>query len=112
MRRILRLNLEAEGLEATEVGTAHDCRRCVQDGRPAAVVLDPRITPSEAEADGLYMLLRESGLPVLVVSDRPEHRAISRALGGAPFCNRPDDVDRVTAAVHTLIAGARLPSVV
>lgn len=112
VRRILRLNLEAERMATTEAATTRECLNYLQQGRAGAVVLDPEIFRDPQEGLAVCALLRELRLPVLVISERPEHRQVARAIGGAPFCNRPDDPERVAATVRDLLIGARVPAVV
>lgn len=112
MRRILRLNLESEGMTTVEAATAGECARLLGILRPAAVVLDPQVLHNQDDEGALCARLRELRAPILVVSDGPEYRQIARSLGDAPFCNRPDDVERITAAVRALLAGSPLPTIV
>lgn len=112
LRRILRLNLEAEGIAVDEADSPAACRERMLRGRPAAVVLDPRMFHDPHEAAAVYALLRHSNAPLLVLSDAPELRSVTRSLGGAPFCNRPDDMDRVILAVRDLLNGAAVPALV
>ena len=112
MRRILRLNLEAEHIAVVEAASVEDCLHALRRHRIGAVVLHPQLLDGGMGEPALSALLRELHMPVLVLSERPEHRQVAGALGGAPFCNRPDDPERVTAAVCGLLAGAGLPALV
>jgi DNA-binding response OmpR family regulator len=112
MRRILRLNLEAEQIDTVEAASAWECVQYLRARRPGAVVLDPDILHEQDDAAVIPGLLRDLGMPLLVLSAEPEHRRTAQLLGGAPFCNRPDDVERVTAAVRELLSGVGLPSLV
>ena len=112
VRRILRLNLEAEHLGVVEAASAQECLEALRRQRIGAVVLHPQVLDGSADEAALSTLLRDLRVPVLVLSERPEHRQLARALDGAPFCNRPDDPERVTAAVRGLLAGAGLPALV
>ncbi len=112
MRRILRLNLESEGFATVDAASAGECVARIRRGRIALVVLDPEIFADDAEEAAVCAALRGRGLPVLLVSAEPDSRRLSPPLGGAPFCNRPDDIDRVTEAVRTLIGGCGLPALV
>lgn len=112
VRRILRINLQAEALTITEAATAHECATALRLHRPLAVVLDPLLLSEPVEDDELVCLMKGTGTPVLVVSEQPDHRRTAQLLGDAPFCNRPDEIDRVTGAVRGLLAGARVPSLV
>jgi hypothetical protein len=112
VRRILRINLQAERITITEAGTARECADALRIHRPVAMVLDPSLITEPVEEDALLRLVKRSGTPVLVVSEEPDHRRTARLLGDAPFCNRPDEIDRVTGAVRGLLAGAGVPSLV
>jgi hypothetical protein len=112
MRRILRLNLEAVSVPAVEAASAAECLDWLRRHQGAAVVLDPDIFADPADEAAVSALLPALGLPVLVLSAAPEHRRLARALGDAPFCNRPDDVERVTSAVCSLLSGDRIPTLV
>jgi DNA-binding NtrC family response regulator len=112
VRRILRANLHLERIPTTEAADARECADAIRACRPSAVVLDPTLITEPCEDDALLRLVRRSGAPVLVVSEDADHRRTARCLGDAPFCNRPDDVDRVTTAVLGMLAGTGLPSLV
>ena len=112
MRRILRLNLESEGIATVQAATVRECVTWVRHHGVAAVVLDPQLLRNPRDEAAVCGVLQERRVPVLILSTEPDHRRIARALDGAPFCNRPDDVERVTAAVRALLAGAGLPTLV
>lgn len=112
VRRILRANLQLEHIPTTEAADARECADAIRAYRPGAVVLDPTLITEPCEQDALLRLVRRSGAPVLVVSEDAEHRRTAQCLGDAPFCNRPDEIDRVTMAVLGLLAGTGLPSLV
>lgn len=112
LRRILCLNLRAECIDAAEAATARECLDFLASCRPRAVLLDPEILGDHQDPAIVRELLRQLTMPVLVLSHVPEHRHLARLLGDAPFCNRPDDVDRVTAAIRGMLAGVGLPSLV
>ena len=112
MRRILRFNLAADGIDAVEVGSARACREWLQRCPVAVLLLDPDILTDRPTEVELCSTVREHHVPVLVLCSAPEHRRVARALGGAPFCNRPDEIERVSAAVRDLLAGSGLPALV
>jgi DNA-binding NtrC family response regulator len=112
MRRLLRFNLQDEHVPTAEAGTARECLDWLTHRPAAAVVLDPEVLDDGPAGGALSDFLRQGKLPLLVLSAAPQHRAVARALGGAPFCNRPDDLDRVTGAVRALLQGVGLPALV
>ncbi|MBI2760492.1 MAG: hypothetical protein HYX51_03585 [Chloroflexi bacterium] len=112
MRRILRVNLEVEHITAVEAGTVAECLDWLRERRAGAVVLDAGMITNPHDEAAICAMLRSLGVPVLVIADGPERRGLARALGGAPYCHRPDRVDRITLAVRKLLAGAPVPAMV
>jgi DNA-binding NarL/FixJ family response regulator len=112
MGRIICLNLQAERIEAVAAANARESLDFIRARAPRAVVLDPEILVDYQDTAAVRGLIAHLAMPVLVLSDEPEHRRTAQLLGDAPFCNRPDDVDRVTAAVRRLLAGSGLPPLV
>jgi DNA-binding NtrC family response regulator len=111
MRRIVRCNLEMERIPTREAASVAECLTVLRFEPPSALLLDPEVLVDHDEALALQQGLDDLHIPVLVLSSGREHRHVADAFGHAPFCNRPDDVERVTAAVRVL-AGARLPLLV
>src|SRR5438093_9636468 len=109
MRRILCLNLDVENVRAVEADSAANCLRQLERHRFLALVLDPELLVDQTDEDRVCKRVQALRLPVLVVSDGREHRRLAQRLGGAPFCNRPDDLESLTAAVRGLLAGTPLP---
>jgi CheY-like chemotaxis protein len=111
MRRLLRLNLELEGVTVVEVATAPECFRQLRAQALAALVVDPEVFADPRHEAALGRAVRRLCLPTLVVADGPEHRRFALRLGDAPYTARPDALERLVAAVLALIAGGAVPPV-
>lgn len=111
MRRLLRLNLELEGVTVAEAATAPECFRQLRARAFAALVVDPEVFAEPRHEAALGRAVRRLGLPVLVVANGPEYRHFALRLGDAPYSARPDALDRLVAAVLALIAGFSVPTV-
>ncbi len=111
MRRLLRLNLELEGMVVVEAATAPECFRQLRARTFAALVVDPEVFLEPRHEAALGRTVRRLRLPVLVVANGPEHRRFALRLGDVPYSARPDTLDRLVAAVLALIAGFSVPAV-
>lgn len=112
MRRLLRLNLELEGVPVVEAATARECLRHLRSQAIAALVVDPEVFALPRHEATLIGLVRRLRLPALVVAGGPEHRRLALRLGNAPYIARPDALDRLVAMVLALIAGATVSTIV
>ncbi len=112
MRRILAANLQAEALPTTEAATTSELLDLLAGARPAAVVLDPDLFRGRDDEICAGAALRMLALPVLVLSTEPGSRRFARDLGGAPFCRRPDEVERICTTVRGLVEGIPVPAYV
>ena len=95
LRLLCRVNLELEQFVVHEAATIADARTEVAKERPAVVFLD--VFLGGDETDGLLAELRESGIPVVVVtgSDPDAYRDRADGVLGKPFA--PDEL---VAAAH------------
>lgn len=111
MRRLLRLNLELEGVTVVEVATAPECFRRLRSQTFAALMVDPEVFADPRHEAALGRAVRRLRLPTLVVANGPDHRRFALRLGDAPYSARPDAIDRLVAAVLALIAGFSVPTI-
>ncbi len=111
VRRLLRLNLELEGVRVVEAATAPECLRQLHSQPFAALVVDPEVFADPRHEAALGRLIRRLRLPTLVVANGPEHRHFARRLGDASYIARPDALERLVTAVLALIAGISVPTV-
>jgi len=106
--RMIRTNLEADGLPVRLASTAGACLAALRSGPVDALVLDADlIRTGDRERETLLRYLLQDAVPTLVVSWDPKDHLLARTLHDAPFISRLDNVDRVTACVHDLL-GATL----
>jgi DNA-binding response OmpR family regulator len=112
MRRLLRLNLELEGVRVVEAATARECFRHLRSQAFAALVVDPEVFALPRHEATLIRTVRRLCLPTLVVANGPEQRRLALRLGGAPYIPRPDALERLVATVLALIAGVAVPTTV
>jgi len=90
LRLLCRVNLELEHFVVREAATIAEAREQVATERPAVVFLD--VFLGGQATDGLLDELRESGIPVVVVtgSDGNAYRGRADGVLGKPFA--PDDL--------------------
>jgi DNA-binding response OmpR family regulator len=112
MRRLLRLNLEIEHIPAVALASLRECLDWLGQRSAAVLVLDPCLLSDPDDVPALRVLARQHQMPILVVADGPQYRALARALDDAPYCSRPDRIEIVVAAVQNLMSGAPVPAVV
>ena len=102
--RMIRANLEAEGIAVDAVMTATACTAALAAHETRALVLDADLVRDTVPGgEALLAHLRRVAPPVLLLSWDPADRSIARQLGDAPFLSRPDDIDRVVDMIHGLL---------
>ena len=105
--RLIRTNLEADGLQVETAASAGACLKVLQSAPVGALVLDAQLIQGDArQSASLLRYLLATRVPLLLVSFEPADRSLARTLHGAPFCSRPDDIDGVRELVHGLLASA------
>ena len=92
LRLLCRVNLELEGFDVREAGTAEEAREAVADARPDAVLLDVHLGP---DGDSLELLdeLTAAGLHVALVTGSADVRELyprADEVLAKPFL--PDDL--------------------
>ena len=107
--RMLRANLEAEGIRVETTATATGCLTALRAHRRAALVLDADLVRETTPGgETLFAYLGRAAVPVLLVSHDPADRLMARSLVQAAFLSRADDIDQVMDAVCALLARAHL----
>ena len=102
--RLLRTNLEAEGISVLSAATPPATLATLLSGAVRALVIDAELLrESVPGGPGLLSYLRRAGLPLLLLSWYPADRLLARSLGDARFCSRADDVDQVIGLVRDLL---------
>jgi DNA-binding response OmpR family regulator len=102
IRLLCRVNLELEGYRVLEATSLGEARRLLAEGTIAAVLLDMRIGNERGET--LLGELRESGVPVVVVTGSAEIDA-DWAKDADAVLGKPFAIDELLRAVHSVAKG-------
>jgi DNA-binding NtrC family response regulator len=100
IRLLCRVNLELEGYRVLEATSLAEARRVLADGKIAVVLLDMRIGTERGET--LLWELRETGVPVIVVTGSAEVDAADWAKEADAVLGKPFALDDLLRAVHTV----------
>ena len=103
IRLLCRVNLELEGYRVLEATSLGEARRLLAEGTIAAVLLDMRIGNERGET--LLWELRESGVPVIVVTGSAEVDAAEWAKEADAVLGKPFAIDELLRAVHSVAKG-------
>ena len=100
IRLLCRVNLELEGYRVLEATSLGEARRVLAQEHVAAVLLDMRIGNERGET--LLGELRESGVPVIVVTGSAEVDAADWAKDADAVLGKPFALDDLLRAVHSV----------
>lgn len=105
IQRMIRTNLEADGLVVATASTPAACLADLQSTIVSTLILDADLIRDDAD-DGtsLYRFIVESHIPTLLISWDPSDRLLARSLRDAPFISRPDNIELITDWVQRLLA--------
>jgi len=100
IRLLCRVNLELEGYRVLEATSLGEARRVLSEGHIAAVLLDMRIGNERGET--LLGELRESGVPVIVVTGSADVDVAKWAKDADAVLGKPFALDELLRAVHSV----------
>ena len=106
--RLIRVNLEADGLHVCEAATRGECLDLVRHEECDLLLLSE--SSSEGEALDVVSEVRDEegwSLPVLLVTDDEPPKSLLRALAPAAFIRKPFDAARLAQCVRQLLSGAK-----
>ncbi len=91
LRRIVRLNLEQEGLEPVEASSTSECHARLQQGDVALIIISSQLPGFDAQQLALWLRLQspDEALPVVILSFEPEDRFLTQPLRLASFRRKP-----------------------
>jgi DNA-binding response OmpR family regulator len=103
IQRMIRTNLEADGLAVATASAQGACLTALRNGDIDVLVLDAELVRDDG-GDGSTLLryLLRARIPILLLSWDPSDRLLARTLHDAPFVSRPDNIDLVTTWVQRL----------
>ncbi|MCL5961782.1 MAG: response regulator [Chloroflexi bacterium] len=105
LRRLLRVNLESQDIEVTEVGTGEECLRLVQEGEVALVLLDLNL-PDCSGWDVLATLRqmdRPRSIPVIVLSVVPPDKIMIERWKPNQYLQKPFDARDLPGLVQRVL---------
>jgi DNA-binding NtrC family response regulator len=100
IRLLCRVNLELEGYRVVEATSLSDARRILAEETIAAVLLDMRIGNERGET--LLWELKETGVPVIVVTGSAEVDAADWAKEADAVLGKPFALDDLLHAVRSV----------
>lgn len=105
IRRLIRVNLEADGLSVCEASSHHDCVEVARQNDCNLLLLSQEVSEQEA----LYVVGRvrqEEGwpMPVLLVTSDTPSRSLLIALEPAAHIRKPFDASKLTQCVRDLLS--------
>ena len=106
--RLIRVNLEADGLHVCEATTHRECLALVRHEECDLLLLGENASEGEA-LDVVSGVRDEEGwrLPVLLVTADEPSKSLMRALEPAAFIRKPFDAARLTQCVRRLLDGCK-----
>jgi two-component system, OmpR family, response regulator ResD len=106
LRRIVRVNLERESLEALEVSSMAECQQRLMQGGVGLVLISPQLPGFEIQAfsDWLRETFPTAPIPVVILSFEPEDRLLTIPLRWAAFQHKPFDPGQLAGQLTKLIA--------
>lgn len=105
IRKLLRVNLETDGIEVREADTGGDCLRLVLD-KPIDLVLLDLDLPDASGWDVLAKMRsteKTRRIPVIVLSSTPPERSMMRRLKPDDYVQKPFDARDLTGRVRKVL---------
>jgi two-component system KDP operon response regulator KdpE len=104
IRRLIRVNLEADGLNVCEAESQHECLDIIQDQECDLLLLGQELGRDQA-LDIVSRVRAKMGwaMPVLLVSEDDPSKALLRALEPASYIRKPFDAARLAECVRALL---------
>lgn len=108
LRRIVRLNLEREGLKSLEAASLSECQSALLKENVALVIISSQLPGFDAQ--GFSVWLRShfplNPIPVVILSFEPEDRLLTLPLRVATFRRKPFDPGELVGQVTSLLQTA------
>lgn len=111
MRRLLKVNLETDGIEVREGSTGEECLRLVRD-EPADLVLLDLNLPDGSGWDvlaAMRSMAETRAVPVIVLSVAPPDRLMMRRFKPIDYLQKPFDARYLTDRVRKILKKKTLP---
>lgn len=108
LRRIVRLNLESEGLPTAEASSLEECEARLLGGDIGLVIISPQLPGFEMQQFSRWLRFQfpSRPLPVVIVSFEPEDRVLTMPLRRADFRRKPFDPGELAGQISTLLRTA------
>ncbi len=107
-RRIVRLNLEREGLQAVEAASVAECQIRLREGGVGVVIISSKLPGFDAQQFSRWLRFEfpHKAVPVVILSFEPEDRLLTRPLRLADFRRKPFDPGELVSQVANLMQTA------
>ena len=108
IRKLLRANLEALGLEVREAIDRHHGLGALEEGRPDLILLDLDL-PADGAVKLLHVLhrrFRARPVPIILLSAEPPARSILQAAPMADWVLKPFDVSSLVERVQDILGAS------
>lgn len=108
MRRIIRLNLEREGIKAIEASSMADCQAFLHHGDVRLVIISAQLPGFDATlfSQWLRSEFPINPVPVVILSFEPEDRLMTHPLRLAIFKRKPFDPGELVGQISKLLLSA------
>lgn len=108
LRRIIRLNLEREGIKAIEAASIADCQTYLHHGDVRLVIISAQFPGFDAAqfSEWLRSEFPNKAVPVIMLSFEPEDRLLTYPLRKAIFKRKPFDPADLVSQVSKLMMTA------
>jgi two-component system, OmpR family, response regulator ResD len=106
LRRIVRVNLERERLDALEASSMAECQQKLMKDRIGLILISPQLPGFEIQAfsDWLRESFPADPIPVVILSFEPEDRLLTLPLRWAVFQQKPFDPGQLAIQLTKLMA--------
>ena len=107
-RRIVRLGLEREGLEAIEAASVAECQARLREGRVGVMIISSRLPDFDAQRLSAWLRCQfpTRAVPIIILSFDPEDRLLTQPLQLADFRRKPLDPAELASQVTRLMPTA------